>query len=658
MLASAIVIGAIVAHPVAVWMPVVGLGVGCALRRPVLVVVVAPVLAGALAGQALAGARPADPGRLQGVATLVTDPQPGFGAQRAEIRLDGHRYDLWARGRSGRVLAERLAGETILIDGEVVPRAEGDDWLLWRHVIGRVTAEQVDPLSAGDPASRAANEFRRLLLRGADSMDPATRALFAGFVFGDDRQESEAVIDDFRASGLSHLLAVSGENVAFVLAVARPVIRRLGLRGRFVGTLTVLLFFALMTRFEPSVIRATAMAIVATWAVLIGRSVSGLRALGVAVAALVLIDPFLVHSVGFALSVGASLGIIVLARPITHHLPGPQWLREPIGITLAAQVGVAPVLIPVFHGIPVAGLPANVLAVPAAGPVMIWGLTGGVVAGVVGGPVASAIHVPTRVLLWWVGEVAARCAALPLGQIGWPHVAGAVAGAALVGLGRRRGGDPRLGRALVRVGLAVALAALGLAAAARPTPASGTKLAVGRGADLWVDASGEPAILVLDGRADVGVVLGELRKVGVDRVALIVARSTTKGLANTVTALRERLGSPVVLAPAGGRIPDVTVPSAGETAAVAGLLLTVVESDPGLVVRVDSVSAGGDTDAGPRADRSRSPPLPAAFWAPLAPLFSPFGLQSGPGPRSGLLSCPSSRVLGFVGAPGFARSRP
>ena len=77
-----------------------------------------------------------------------------------------------------------------------------------------------------------------------------------GVVLGDGREQRPELADEFRASGLSHLLVVSGENVAFVLALAAPGLRRLGLRSRWLATLGLLGFFGLLTRWEPSVLRA------------------------------------------------------------------------------------------------------------------------------------------------------------------------------------------------------------------------------------------------------------------------------------------------------------------------------------------------------------------------------------------------------------------
>ena len=93
------------------------------------------------------------------------------------------------------------------------------------------------------------------------------------------------------------------------------------------ATLAVVGLFGVVTRFEPSVLRATVMAAIAVTAWMLGRPVSGLRTLALAVTALVLVDPMLVGVLGFQLSVAASAGILVLARPLADHLPGPRLAR-------------------------------------------------------------------------------------------------------------------------------------------------------------------------------------------------------------------------------------------------------------------------------------------------------------------------------------------
>jgi competence protein ComEC len=217
--------------------------------------------------------------------------------------------------------------------------------------------------------------------------------------------------------------------VAFVLALFAPLLRRSGLRGRVVVALTVLVVFGTMTRWEPSVLRAIAMAVVALLAGALGRPTTGVRVLVLAATALLLVDPFLLHQVGFLLSCGASLGIALLARPITARLRGPEWMREVLGVTAAAQVGVAPVLIPVFGSVPLVALPANLVAVPLAAPLTMWGLVAGVLGGIAR-PVSPAIprvlELPTVALLHALISVADLAARVPVaidGRAAWLLVA-------------------------------------------------------------------------------------------------------------------------------------------------------------------------------------------------------------------------------------------
>ncbi len=145
--------------------------------------------------------------------------------------------------------------------------------------------------------------------------------------------------------------------------------------------------------------------------------------------ALLLADPFLLHSVGFLLSCAASLGIAVLARPIGARLRGPGWMREVLGVTAAAQLAVAPVLIPVFGSMPLVALPANLVAVPLAAPLTMWGLTAGVLGGLAR-PISPAIprvlEVPTVALLHALIAVADLASRVPVaidGRAAWAVVA-------------------------------------------------------------------------------------------------------------------------------------------------------------------------------------------------------------------------------------------
>lgn len=414
-LAVVVAAGARLAVGVPLWVAVGAAGLALVSGRPVLLCLGAALLASALGARAWAGMAP-PPGQIvEATVTILTDPVDRFGAVRADVRWEGRRVELAATGGAAAAARTALAGERLRVRGELEPLpARLRAAAVPRHVVGRLTASRAEALGPAAGAAGFANDLRRTLTRGARVLPDQQRALFTGFVIGDDRAQDDETRERFRAAGLSHLLAVSGQNVAFALAVVAPALRRFGLAGRLAGNLAVLALFGTLTRWEPSVLRAEAMAAITLLAVTWGRSVSGVRVLALAVTVAVLVDPLLVWSVGFGLSVGACLGIALLGPRLSRRLPGPKPLATAVAITVSAQIGVLPVLLPVFGGVPLAALPANVLAAPVAGPVMVWGLSAGVVAGLVDHDIAVILHTPTVVLVGWIDTVARGASALPL----------------------------------------------------------------------------------------------------------------------------------------------------------------------------------------------------------------------------------------------------
>src|SRR5262249_55203418 len=144
---------------------------------------------------------------------------------------------------------------------------------------------------------------------------PSQRALVPALVDGDDGGLDDALADDFRATGLTHLLAVSGTNLTLVVGFLLVLARWIGARGRWLYAVGAagIVGFVLLARTEPSVVRAAAMGTVALFAMGTDGRERSARALGAAVVALLLVDPGLATSVRFALSVVATAGILLLA---------------------------------------------------------------------------------------------------------------------------------------------------------------------------------------------------------------------------------------------------------------------------------------------------------------------------------------------------------
>jgi competence protein ComEC len=527
-------------------------------------------------------------GPWTGTVTLLEDPEvDGYGATRVVARAGDHHVEVVARGSAAGALRQRLSGQRIRVGGRIEPLGRSAAWLRHRHVAARLSLDRVGEWKPGSPVARAANGYRRRLALGAGAgLGRRDGSLLMGLTVGDDRDQPAGLTDAFRASGLTHLLAVSGQNVAFVLAVAGPLLARLGGRSRLVTALGVLAFFAVVTRLEPSVLRATVMAGGAVLTRVWGREASAPRLQGVAVVAVVLVDPLLVRSLAFQLSVAATWGIVRFSGPLTARIPGPAWVREPIAVTVAAQVAVAPIQIWSFDGLPLASLPANLLAGPAAGPSMVWGMTTGFVAGFVGDTAATVLLWPAKLLVGWIAVVAERSADLPLGSLGRAHLIAAAPIAALWWAAPRLGpmGAPWLRRvvAVVVAGVLVHAAVAGGLPRAEPL------------ADIWrLETGAEPMVVVqLPSSGSPERLLEDLRRAEVSRIDVVLAHRGNRSQGRMVAALHDRHAITLVLAPAHHQVVTGRTPPVGMVVTTGGVGIQVEEVDPELVVTVTGRPSG------------------------------------------------------------------
>ena len=393
------------------------------MLRPWLLLVL--VALGAAGGsQAWNGPSRAMEGACSGEALVRTDPTWVGRGVGVVLELHGIRYRVIAHGIAGSHLAQRLAGEKVLVRGQC-GRTTGAYARYDRitHVLGRMNVDYVsEEFSEGNGMIRAANRMRRALIGGVASMQPDLRALFTGLVIGDDREQSREMITEFRNSGLSHLCAVSGQNVAYLLAVLAPLLRRLRPGPRFIATIGIIAWFVILTRGEPSVLRAALMAGLVAMNAATRHSMNARTVLACTVMILLVIDPMLAWSVGFALSVGATAGLAWLSARLQRIIGG----RGIFASTLSAQIGTMPVSLLVFGYVPVVSLIANPLALTVAGAVMMVGLPCALFASrfVFVEPIVSVVMtIPVK----WVATVAHVASALsPKGLINiglWVFVA-------------------------------------------------------------------------------------------------------------------------------------------------------------------------------------------------------------------------------------------
>jgi competence protein ComEC len=383
---------------------------------------------------------------------------------------------------------------------------------------------------------------------------PAREAELArGFVLGEDAEIDAATVEDFRRAGLSHLLAVSGQNVALLALLAMPLLAALGmpLPARLVWIIASIAVYVPLVGGGPSIVRAGVMGALTLLATLAGRRASRFYALAIAALVTLAIDPGIGADVGWQLSFVAVLGILVLARPLraavanrvgSRGLPGA--LAEGTALTVAATVATAPLIAFHFGALSTVTLFANLLVLPAVAPAMWLGMLASIGAQVPGFPTETpnALAAP---LLAYIASVAHWCGRphwayleVDLGWLGLLSsyaVLVAVALAVPVLLRARRLSSLRRGRRLpgrskkhpvavfAIAGIAVALA-FSRGGGSTGAPESGLRVAVldvGQGDAILLQPAKAPAILVDGGPPGEGLA-GELRDFGVDSLGVAI----------------------------------------------------------------------------------------------------------------------------------------
>jgi len=288
-------------------------------------------------------------------------------------------------------------------------------------------------------------EIRARAEAGLGRAMPAREAELArGFVLGADEGIDARTKEDFRRSGLSHLLAVSGENVTLLALLAMPLLGALGigLRERLVWLVGLIVVYVPLAGAGPSIQRAAVMGVAGLIATLGGRRASRLYALALAFAVTLLVDPGVAADIGWQLSFAAVLGILLLAAPLRAALSarlGPgAWRRalaEGIAVTIAATLATAPLIAFHFETLSTTTLVANVAAMPAVAPAMWLGMVAAAAAQVPGLPL-GVINGVDALLLAYIAQVAAWCAGPHWAEV---HVHLGAAGliASYLGLARR-----------------------------------------------------------------------------------------------------------------------------------------------------------------------------------------------------------------------------
>jgi competence protein ComEC len=311
-----------------------------------------------------------------------------------------------------------LPGQRLEVRARLREPREGD-------IVAAVVLPSDLPRLIGQPPvwQRWAARVRDGLRSACAGLGDDRRGLLPGLVLGDVAAMPPSLTNAFRVTGLTHLNAVSGANVAIVVGAATAGVRRLG-AGRVSRAwlaAAALLAFVVLVRPQPSVLRAAVMGAVVLLAALLGRRASPIPVLAGAVLLLLVLDPFLARTPGFALSVLATASIVLLAPAWTERLARrmPRPLAAAIAVPAAAQLACTPVIVAAFGQLTPWAIPANLLAAPAVAPATLLGLAAALV-GVVLPPVAAGLAWTAGLAAGWLVIVARMLSHAPGAGLRWP----------------------------------------------------------------------------------------------------------------------------------------------------------------------------------------------------------------------------------------------
>ena len=445
-------------------------------------------------------------------------------------------------------------GAELELFGQIAEPERGDDFdertFLRRrgvHVLLRATEWRV--VGARGGVGGLADRLRRALVRGLDGLEGQRRAVLAGVVLGEDEGLSDDVRTAFRASGLYHLLAVSGQNVALLAAGVALLAWLLRLSRRVTEALILLAIVAyvLAVGWQPSVVRAGVAGALASIAWLTARDRDRWWLFLAGAAVLLAWNPYALLEPGFQLSFVAVAAIFLGVPPLLRVLEGypvPRALAIVLSVSTVCGLATAPILWLQFEAVPLYSVLANALAAPVVCGLLGLALLAGLLA-----PVAPSAAYALAWVDGWLAAYLIACAKavarLPFAQLSSARALVALLAAALAVAVFTRLRAPRPLRVLILLATCslVLVAWVARAGPDPPPPPSGlrvTFLDVGQGDGCLVEAPGV-RLLVDQGPPDARVA-DQLRRLGVSRLTALVLthpqRDHVGGAAEVLRKLR------------------------------------------------------------------------------------------------------------------------
>ena len=381
-----------------------------------------------------------EPGEVTIVGKMASPPSPVSYGYTADVRVehlwfDGHEL---LRGGGVEVFAGDLnlgVGDRIRVDGEIsLPESTDDDfdygrYLATKRISALVYATYVRPMGGKGWIGKV---HRRTDVALGYGLHPDEAAVVRGMVLGDRSLIPEDLDTAFQRSGITHVLAISGQHVAVLAAMIYFLLRALAVPVmiRSPVTLGLIWLYIVVAGAPPSALRAGVIATFVLAAPIVNRQLAPLHFMTTMLAAVLAYNPLLIYSTGFQLSVAAVFGILLLRKPMQSLLnftlfrpfaKPPETVSNLLAISLSAQVATAPIIAATFDNVSVIGVLTNLIAVPISGPILTLGLLGAI-AGNAAAFLAYPINACNGFLVTVLEYTARGASAMPFATVATPGI--------------------------------------------------------------------------------------------------------------------------------------------------------------------------------------------------------------------------------------------
>lgn len=274
-------------------------------------------------------------------------------------------------------------GDNLKIEGALSVTEPSDEYLFFKHVRARISVNDTSQIEdVGSKDNSLLYSSTRVINKAARArsvyLPSSNKGLFLGMLLGDISLMPQELQESFKRSGLTHLVAVSGSNIALFSIPLIFILAWLGLPRiwQFLVVIVLVTVYVFATGFQASILRASVMTFISLAGIFFLGHKTGINLLATSVLAILIADPFLLKNVGFLLSVGSTLGLLTIMPVVASRFSDslPCWLTEAMAASLSAQIMVMPLLAYYFGEISAVSVPANIMAAPLVGPITNFGM--------------------------------------------------------------------------------------------------------------------------------------------------------------------------------------------------------------------------------------------------------------------------------------------